>query len=128
MNLRPHAKSGFLSPLVLIAALGLVVSACDKPNMGKPVKEVSVKAVNIEEMTGKKIDLLIHQFGLPDGGIGPANVFQAKFTGVGDTVVVFVYKSLGKNVFVAQNCAVIAVTPTKESLSWPNSDPKPTSE
>jgi len=110
---------------IMLGCAWVVMALWPKSPPVKPVAPIPVPAVNIEEMAGKKIDVLIQHFGLPDGGIGPVNNFQTKFVGMHDAVVVFVYASVGENVYVARDSSIIKVTSTKESLSWPDGAPEP---
>jgi len=74
--------------------------------------------MTIDEMGGKRIDVLIERFGLPDY-IGPREHFQVKAASVVDATVVFRYKKLGREIFILDDSTIALVTYTKEFLMDP---------
>jgi len=65
-------------------------------------------------LVGKKMDVLIAQFGLPDY-INPRSNFQVLWGGR-DATVALTYVAYGKRVFIAEDCTIIAAFDTKDYL------------
>ncbi len=105
-----------LNSLLFIIPCCFIIAACN--NSKKRTSEVPPPVIlTIDEMQGQKIDVLMKHFGLPDS-IGSKANFQLKASGIEDTVV-FSYKTLGRNIFVHEDCTIVLVSYTKEFLMDP---------
>jgi len=105
-----------MKPIVWILPICLVLGACDRSKKDTLVSPVATP-LRIDEMQGKKLDVLIQTFGLPDY-MAPREFYQVKADGIEDTIGLS-YKTLGRDIFVSHDCTILHIFYSKEFIMDP---------